>query len=215
MASGALWLGLVVSGCGGRRPAIVSAAEQELARDRIARYRAWALEPARIPPPGVVPGPLTAEAGALTGTATLVLPEDAPWNRWGLMGRPLLFNNRVAVLFDVDVEGPGEIRWVPERTVLEVNTPEHRLRAVPTAEHLLAELSWYAIQQEKWVLDGDLVRRTRAAGGFREAFVRDGDGLHGVIPFAWADPDRHVGALRLTVAVTVDGVPAELVWVFQ
>lgn len=214
-AAAALIAAIVVAGCPRSRPAIVQYSEQEQVRDAIERFRSRTLDPAKIPPPGVDPGPLEAEVGDVRGSARLIRAEDAPWNQWGDDGRPLLFNNRSAVLFEVDVVAEGAVVWRPDRTWLEVNSDDVRVPAVDSAEHLLAELNWQALQQEKWLLEGDLVQRTRHAGPFREAFVRDGDGLQGLIPFSLPDPDAPIAALRLRVGVQVDGTPHELVWTFQ
>ena len=207
--------GATLVGCPGRKPPIVQYSEQESARGAIEQFRNWTLDPARLPPPSVQVGPLRNQGEGLSGTAMLLRPEDAGWNQWGPDALPLLFNNRVALLFELQVPIEGEVRWIPEASWLEVNTPDARVPAVPSAEHLLADLSWHALQQERWLLEGDLVQRTRNAGGFREAFVQDGEGLSGVVAFALPDPDVHIGALRLTVMVQVDGAPHELVWVFQ
>ena len=207
-------LGVLLSACGPAKRPIVDYSSQQEARETIAAFRAWALEPARLPPPGVDPGPLALE-GDFKAVARVVRAEDASWNQWGSAKEPLLFNNRVALLFEVDLDAPGNVVWNPDGTWLEVNRPEDRLSAVRSAEHLLADLSWHALQQERFLLEGDLVQRTRHAGGFREAFVRDGEGLHGLIAFTLPEPDRHIGALRLTVAFEVDGTPRSLVWVFQ
>ena len=194
----------------------MSLAGQEEAGLSIARFRARTLEPAGLPPPGVDPGPAVAEVEGVLGRAKLVRPEAQSWNRWGPEDKPLLFNDSVALLFDVQVQAAGELRWVVEDCWLEVNSPQVRLPAAASAEHVLADLQWYALEQERWLIDGDLVQRTRHAGGFREAFFHPvTDGFAGVIPFALVDPEAHIGALRLRVTVTVDGVPRELVWVFQ
>lgn len=195
---------------------MVTLRDQEVATAAITRFREIALEPAGLAPLGVASGPIEARGDGLVGVASLARPEAAPWNRWGPDGRPLLFNDRAALLVDVRIEAEGPIAWDPDRTRLEVNRPDQVVAPAPSAEHLLADLAWHALEQERWLLDGDLVQRTRYAGGFRDVFVRaDGAVLHGVIPFALPDPEVHVAALRLTVGVTVGGVPAELVWVFQ
>lgn len=212
LLTGALWIG----GCGPRKQAIVSSDGQREARAAIADFRLWALEPSGLGPLAIDPGPQVADAPGVSGTARVVRPEEAAWNQWGPDARPLLFNDRVALLVEVDLKAEGELRWLPDQTTLEVNRPEDRLVAVPSAEHVLAELQWHALQQEKQLLDGDLVQRTRHAGGFREAFVRvEGERMQGLLAFPREGSQQAVGALRLTVALRLDGAPAELEWVFQ
>lgn len=195
---------------------MVTSRDQAVAADAIARYREAFLEPAHLPPLGVARGPFEATAGGATGRATLVRPEEATWNQWGPDRRPLLFNDRRALLAELEIVADGVVAWSPARTWVEVNRPDERVPPVPSAEHLLADLAWYALEQERWLLDGDLVQRTRYAGGWREAFLRpDGSTLRGVVAFELPDPEVHVGALRLTVGIDVDGAPRELVWVFQ
>src|SRR5688572_10580144 len=94
-------------------------ADATIVGERIAEYRARALDPARIPPPSVALEERAAEAGTVRAVARPLRPEDADWNQWP-DGGARLFNNREALLFTVRIEGTGPIRWVPAATRLEV-----------------------------------------------------------------------------------------------
>ena len=85
-----------------RPPARPTPSQQEEMADRIAAFSEHLLEPARVAPPSVEPGPMSGSDGLVTATVELVLPEDQSWNRWR-DGSARLFNNRVALLFDVRV----------------------------------------------------------------------------------------------------------------
>ena len=198
------------------------AAQQEAASD-LAAYRALALEPSGLPRPLVAPGPLLATTPGLTGTATLLDAEQEAWNRW-TDGGPRLFNNRIAHLFRVEVVAPDGSRWVPSGTLLELNSPEVQVGAAESPEAILADLTWFALQQERWVLDGDLVARTRGAGRFRSVYLSPTDQGHaGLLAFPLFDGEQqerrldtlHVVGMRLTMAIEVEGQLEELVWVFD
>ena len=191
--------------------------------ERRSAYQDYALAPAGIAPPGIAFEPRRAEAEGVWGIATPIRPEDAPWNQWP-DGGARLFNNRMAHLFEVTLHGEGVIGWVPEETSLELNDPSVRLVASGSPEGLLVELLYFARIQEDWILDGDLVARTRAAGPFRAAYLpaRGQGALTGLIGFPMSMVDlppevasTHVVAERLTVAVTTPSGIHTLVWVFE
>jgi hypothetical protein len=178
---------------------------------------------ARTPPPSIDPEVRSAEDGTVRAVAAPLRPEDAPWNQWAT-GGARLFNDRVALLFSVRIEGTGPIRWVPAATRLEVNDAATSIGASSSGELLLGELLVNAYLEERHGLDGELVDRTRAAGPFRAEYLplASADGvLEGVLafPLVWdgrAIGDAHIVALRLTVGVVGerDGA-ATLVWVFE
>ena len=175
---------------------------EEVAQELSDFEHEW-LEPARVAPPTVDFEPHRVSDGPYSATLRLVLPEDARWNQW-TAGSVRLFNNRAAYLFDVQVEGPGALQWLPDRTTLTLNTDERSVRAVALPDELLEPLMSAALWQERFGLPGDLVARTRAAGPFRSEYLSRGDGagrLHGTLAFLLPDPDRQV--VDLTVVVTV------------
>ncbi len=179
-------------------PADQASAQEEL----VAFERSW-LEPARIPPPTVTLEEKEAADGAVVVRVNPLRPEDAAWNTWP--GSTLrLFNNRAALLFEVTVEADGPVRWIPEATGLELNEVGNPLRPAQTADELLVPVLRAALLQEGYGLEGDYVERTRAAGPFRSAYLGLDAApapMHGVIGFPLADPDKHVVALRVTIAL--------------
>ena len=188
--------------------------QQQRVESEIASFVDFALRPGQVAPPTIRFEEKSREAGPVTVTVRPLRPEDAVWNQWR-DGTPRLFNNRMAQAFDVEIVGPAPLIWLPNATQLELNDESVVLFAAPTADIVLGELLYWALQQERWVLDGDLVARTRAAGPFRTAYMdlssfEDGV-LGGVIAFPTLYDDvsgqpasaamMHVVALRLTVAV--------------
>ncbi len=204
---------------------MVSFEGQRNAEESIRRYIEWALLPSRLQPPALKVREVHATNGALSGIARVIRAEDASWNQWPTAGARL-FNNRVAHLVEVHIQAPNPVTWVPQETRLEVNSPNIRLPAAESPEVLLSDLSYFALEQERWVLEGDLVARTRAAGPFRGAWIAPADtGLEGVIAFPLMSAtledggrgraEMHVLALRLTVTVEVAGDRRALEWVFD
>ncbi len=223
---------LTVIACAGHRTTRVEEAHQRQAHAALERFIQFRLEPARLPPPSIHQPEAVATDGTLRGVARLLLAEEAPWNRWP--GPTLrLFNNRAAHLFEVRVEAGGlPIRWIPERSYLELNVSGNAFRAAPTAEVLIEELLFWAFQQERALLDGDLVDRARAAGELRRVYLplKPTTRLEGLIAFPLTRPpwdargdnpvepapyELHVVAMRLTIGLEVDGTPTELVWTFE
>lgn len=216
-----LAFGLLYFGCG-RHGVPVAIDQRQDAQDRIASYCRYALEPARIPPPSVSRAEREVRDGPIVGRARIVRAEEAEWNQWMDQG-PRLFNNRMALIFEIEIDGPGPISWDPDRTLLEVNDDRTVLPVAPSAEVLLGELLFHAWLEEQWALDGDLVSRTRGAGPWRSAYlpaIVHGGGLGGVIAFPLIAGDTalfdlHVVALRLTLPVIAEDGQHDLVWVFD
>lgn len=163
----------------------------------------------------------------MEGTITLVLAEDATWNTWD-DGSARLFNNRIGHLFQVDLRPVGEprpLRWEPAATRLEMNVTGDPLYAATNQEALLEELVFWAFQQERAIVTGDLVDRARAAGELRRLYLsRDVEAsLKGLIAFPYApveegqyDPsDHHVVSMRLTLALYLDGTLQEVTVLFD
>ena len=201
---------------------VLSHSEQVEAREQLEGYRVFALEPAGIAPPGIRFEAQRVEGHGVWAIARPLRPEDQSWNQW--TGGPRLFNNRMAHLFEVELHGEATLGWVPEGTVLELNDASNRLPSSASPEGLLAELLSYAKLQEDWILDGDLVARTRAAGPFRAAYMpAQGDGeLFGLIGFPLTNQEdaaelaeKHIVAERLTVSVVTSTGIQDLVWVFD
>lgn len=205
-----------IAGCPRGRPPAPGVEGHDEATDDIAAFRRAWLMPARIAPPAIEFLTRDAAVDAVHGTATPAIPEDADWNDWpGAESR--LFNNRVGLMFVVDIAGDGRIEWMPDRSSLRVN----RAFDVPpatSADQLLVPLLSAALEQERAMVDADLVDRTRGAGPFRAAYVPQvaADGhLHGVVVFPLPDPDQQVVDVTLTIAVR-DSVGAHvLTWAWQ
>jgi hypothetical protein len=197
--------GLAAMALSCKRPAVdvmVPTDQSAVAEELSAFERTW-LEPAKIPPPTVTLEPRTLEEGAVTVTVNPLRPEDAAWNAWpGPTVR--LFNNRAALMFEVTVDGGGRVAWLPDRTGLELNEVGNPLPPAHTPDELLVPVLRAALLQEGYGLEGDAVERTRAAGPFRTAYLPLGpvdSPMTGVIGFPLLEPDRHVVAFRLTLAV--------------
>lgn len=183
--------------------------EQQEASEELDRFARLWLDPAHIAPPNVAFEAREATAGSAVVRVRPLRPEDADWNAWP--GESLrLFNNRAALLFEVDVEGPAPLRWLPDETALELNVEGDALFPARTPDEVLVPLLRAALIQEQWALDGDYVERTRAAGPFRDAYLPTAASdrpIRGVVAFPLRDPELHVVALRVTVGVsTPEGV---------
>jgi len=182
----------------------------------IRAFRAFALAPARLPPPSVTLEPVSVAGDTLAGTAQVVRVEDEPWNTWP--GRELrLFNHRWAWVVDVSVDGPEGLVWRPQSTRLELNDADTVLPVAPTADDVLGDLLFWALEQERHALGDDLVARTRGAGPFRGHYLDQAASgrWEGVLAFPLGDHhDKHVVAARLTIAFDTPSGREELVWVF-
>ena len=188
-------------------------------REAKSRFESFALDPARQPPPSIDLAWQAPQAGAVTARARLLLPEEAAWNQ-APDGSPLLFNDRWVWLAEVELDAGPSATWVADETTLELNDPEMVLSAAAIADDVLGDLIFWALQEERAGLGEGLVARTRAAGGFREAYlprrVAAGEPLTGLVAFPAVDADGlHVVAARLTLAVDVEGRREQVVWVFQ
>ncbi len=210
-----MFLPLILCSCVAKPGSAVSAAEQVALTSEVESYRAFALEPAHQAPPAVRSFDGRVDAGPASVHVRWRAPEDASWNRWE-DGTARLFNDRVAHVFEVDIEGPGLLGWEPSETMLELNSPSTRLVALADAEPMLADLLLLALACERQLVDVDLLARTRAAGAFRSAYLppSGAERISGVVVFPlWSSDstrpawDTHVVAMRLRLRVTVDGVP--------
>jgi hypothetical protein len=207
---------LTVIACQTRATRVVVGEERAETEDVLEQFVAWRLAPAQVAPPTLTRRTALATTPDVSGTVELLLAEDEPWNQWpGRTAR--LFNNRAAHLFQVELVADGPITWLPERTQLELNEPGNVLRPAASQEELLEELLFWAYHQERQVLEGDLVERTRAAGALRDAYLprSANDGmLTGILAFPLeitpeterflgdGDPaDYHVVAMRLTLGL--------------
>lgn len=218
-------------GCGPRTALRVEGASRAETARVLERYERFRLEAAGVPPPTVSVRSLLARSEGLSGTAELVIAEDADWNQWpGSTSR--LFNNRVAMLFNIDLTSEGPIRWLPERTLLELNAEGNVFRAAASPDSLLEDLVFWAYHQERSVLDGDLAQRLRAAGPLREAYLPASTNdtlLEGLIAFPFEETaenapflkgvepaEYHVVSMRLTLSLEdLDGRRKQLVWTFD
>jgi hypothetical protein len=198
----------IAASCRPRAWEVQHPAEQEAAREELEDFQRLWLKPARIAPPNIPFERRTQQDEQLSVTLLPLRPEDADWNTWpGATAR--LFNNRAALLFEVEVVGKGPLTWAPEATALELNTEGDPLGPARTPDQVLLPLLRAALVQEQWALQGDLVERTRAAGPFRAAYLPTESArspLRGVVAFPLRDPELHVVALRVTLAIeAVDG----------
>lgn len=219
------------AGCRRDRGGVKQAAERREFATALERFVQYRLEPARVAPPTVSPVGALVQDGPVQGVARLILAEDEPWNAWEGAGVRLL-NNTVAHWFQVDVEAIDgtPLRWDPARTVLELNEPGNTLRVARTQEELLEELLFFAYQQERFLLDGDLVERARGGGQLRAAYLdAHADTLQGLIAFPIAlnpetapflghggpPADYHVVSMRLSLGVDTPSGPRRLQWLFE
>lgn len=216
----------------GRKPAALRVAqERQEFEEALARFIAYRLEPAKVAPPTLSPQGGLVIKGDLEGTARLVQAEDEGWNDWNGEG-PRLLNNTMAHWFQVEIRSRSglPVRWLPSRTSLELNEPGNVLQPAATQEELLEELLFFAYQQERQVLEGDLVERIRGGGQLRAAYIdAEWSQLQGLIAFPLTldtstapflaqggmPADYHVVSMRLTVAVETPRGVEELVWMFE
>jgi len=220
----------MILGCGPRTTQVVEPQVRADTKQVLARFMRYRLEPAAVAPPSIEGTPLLVVVNDISGSAVPIRAESADWNQWpGTSSR--LFNNRAALLFELEITSGEAVRWVPERTRLELNHEGNLLRAAPTQEVLLEDLLFWAYHQERNVLDGDLALRARAAGPLREAYlpITPERLLTGIVAFPLVtspeneryyvdmDPsDFHIVSMRLTVAVRDPrGEIVELVWLFE
>lgn len=225
-----VFAGFVAIACGTRSTRVLVGEEREETRAVVDDFVEWRLAPAHVAPPTLARRTALASVDGVSGSAELILAEEAEWNQWpGETAR--LFNNRAAHVFRVDLVGQGPMSWLPERTQLELNAPGNVLRPAPTQEPLLEELIFWAYHQERQLLQGDLVARTRAAGALRDAYLpaSSDDGLlSGVLAFPIevtpeterflgdGDPaGYHVVAMRLTLGLLGPDGRRQLVFDFE
>ncbi|TNE87892.1 MAG: hypothetical protein EP330_16475 [Deltaproteobacteria bacterium] len=180
-------------------------AEREEGRERLQRFeQAW-LEPAKVAPPTVSGEAQLVERDGLTAKIRLIRAEEAEWNEWNEGVR--LFNERAGYFFDVQVAGEGKLTWLPNDTLLERNVEGSPLRAAGDPDDFLFPLQQAAIHSSMLVIDNDFSERARAAGPFRAAYMSrrvERDRMEGVIGFQADDTQRHVVAMRMTLAVRTE-----------
>jgi hypothetical protein len=190
-----------------------------LEKDLLAFETYW-LSPAKIAPPTVSFEREVLELDGISAYAQPLLLEDATWNQWDGLGYRL-FNNRLGIAFEVGVvveDAETTINWLPESTFVELNSEADLNYASASADLLLGPLHSAALRQQQGGLEGDLVDRLRAARPFRSAYVPiESPGVwEGVIVFpefeAAQSDIRIVGAVRLTVALNIEGIRRILVW---
>lgn len=158
--------------------------------------------PAIIAPPTVSLEALKSGDDQVQVSARYVPVDDAPWNRWTHGVR--LFNQRAGYLFEVEVSGPGPMSLDHGATILERNVEGDTLKSERDMEVFLLPLQSAALHASSLLLDVDFADRARAAGDFREAVLNDdpdGQGLRGLVGFRAEDTERHVTAMRLTLAI--------------
>jgi hypothetical protein len=184
-----------------------------LEKDLLAFETYW-LSPAKIAPPTVSFEREVLELDGISAYAQPLLLEDATWNQWDGLGYRL-FNNRLGIAFEVGVvveDAETTINWLPESTFVELNSEADLNYASASADLLLGPLHSAALRQQQGGLEGDLVDRLRAARPFRSAYVPiESPGVwEGVIVFpefeAAQSDIRIVGAVRLTVALNIEGI---------
>ena len=203
--------------CSHAPPTTSAPKDQKASANFVQDFQAYWLHEARIAPPTISFEPQRIEDNSLTAEIRPIRAESQPWNTWPGEGFRL-FNNRSAYLFFVQVQGPGSLRWVPEDTILHLNTDDIDLAPASTAEHLLQPLRETAVIQEKAFLDGDLTRRLRGATEFRQAYLpKDSrtNTLTGVIAFPVQHPKGHVQALQVQIMIETSKGKQRLTWVFE
>lgn len=184
---------------------------------QLAQFQALWLDPVRQAPGGYRPGKVTVAQGELSVTARPFWPERADWNQQP-DGTPRLFNNRGGLFFDVAIDAPFPVRWEPSQTRLEINRPGDGLLPYSSPEEALLPLLQAALLQERAGQDGDLVSRSRRAGGFRSAYLPANPThppLAGVLGFSLQNPDQAMAALRLTLALETPTGLEQVVVVFD
>jgi len=185
--------------------------------EAIRAFRDFALAPARLPPPSVTMERVSVDGAGVRGTARVVRAEEEGWNAWP--GRELrLFNHRWAWVVEVSVDGPEGMAWRPQGSRLELNDERTVLLPAPSADDVLGDLLFWALEQERHALGEDLAARTRGAGPFRARYLTqrsEAGRWEGVLAFPLGEHyDRHVVAARLTLAFDLPSGTEELVWVF-
>ncbi|MCB9677336.1 MAG: hypothetical protein H6737_19650 [Alphaproteobacteria bacterium] len=218
-----------IAGCGPRMANVVEAGAREETRSILERFRAYRLAPAGVAPPSLEHRNGLDRTDGISGSIELVLAEDAEWNQWS-DGSARLFNNRTAHLFQVEITSEEPVRWLPERTRLELNVEGNVFRAAESQEVLLEDLLFWAYHQERNVLDGDLALRARGAGPLREAYMPSHVDtlLTGLIAFPLVetpenerfytsvDPSEyHVVSMRVTVGLETPHGRESLVWLLE
>ena len=167
--------------------------------------------PAIIAPPTVSMEPVESGDDHLRVRARYVPVEQASWNRWTHGVR--LFNQRAGYLFELDVEGSEPLTLNYADTTLERNVEGAALTAEQDLEVFLLPLQSAALHASSLLLDVDFADRARAAGEFRSAWLTADSSqrrLQGLVGFRAEDTERHVTAMRLTLAVQTPAGPRQI-----
>ncbi len=189
--------------CGRRGAGLQVAFERAEVQQTLDAFSEYWLAPSGVAPPVIEFERMTVTNQGVTMQILPIRAEEAAWNQWP-DATLRLFNNRAAYLFEVRLSAEGPLQWVPERSGLELNKPGAPLRAAESPEELLQPLLAAALDQERYVIDGDLVERTRAAGPFRALYMPVGGQdtqVSGIVAFPLDDGEQHVVGLKVTIGV--------------
>ena len=194
----------------------------------VERYIQYSLMPAKSAPPTLqIVG--EQQEGPLKGEATLVFAEEQSWNQWP-DGSSRLFNNRAALLFQIAIHTEEPLVWRWDLSTLELNHEGNTVLPSPSAEPLLQDLLFWAFHQEKQLLQGDLINRSRGSGALRSAYLHTPvlhEPIEGLIAFPLyssknsvlqdlADPSTyHIVSMRLTCVFERSGELQTIVWTFD
>lgn len=184
-------------------------------RAQMDEFRRLWLGPARVAPPTIDFEPVTVTEGAWTATATPFLAEEASWNRWPTDLR--LLNDRAGYWFELDLRGPGELRWLPDETSIRLNA-EQDLPATSSSEFFLEPLFGAAVAEARWGLGREFADRARAAGPFRDGYLpvtTTPERLSGWVGFPSGGLERHVTRIELEVVIATEDGTQRFRWLFD
>ena len=184
-------------------------------RTQLKEFRRLWLGPAHVAPPTIDFEPVTLTQDAWTATATPFLVEQASWNRWPTDFR--LLNDGAGYWFEVEVRGPGDLRWVPDETHIRLNA-DQILTAGASSEVFLEPLFGAAVAEARWGLGHDFTDRARAAGPFRDGYLPvnpTADHLSGWVGFPNGGLERHVTRIELEVVVETAQGTRRFRWLFD
>ena len=140
-------------------------------------------------------------------TVAPALAERQAWNAWP-DGTARLFNDAVAFVWNVQIDGERPTRWDPARTSLAVNDTDQVFAASAIPEGVLGPILQGAALEAMLGMQGDLALRARSADPFRQAYLdtRSVVGANdGVVVFQTPTQNIHAVAMQLTVSVVVEG----------
>ncbi len=128
------------------------------------------LGPAHVPPPGVDPRPQSRTLDGFQVRVWPLRPEDADWNRW-TEGTFRLFNNGMGYLWGVSVSATTPIQWIPQDSLLKVNTESRRFEAAPSPEKCFEELLYMARLGVSQLIGIDISARLARADEFLSRYM--------------------------------------------